>query len=211
MRRPAFIARQAGRPSGLLGRLLLRIMASETARFNDEVLDALAIGAGEHVLELGFGHGRTIAAAARRAPDARFAGLDIAPTAVRAATRRCRALVVAGRLDLRDGDGVHLPWPDGAFDAALAVHALYFWPDAARQLAELRRVLRPGGRLVLGFRERSDDAVARFPTPTYRFYSTDEVRAALEGAGFGASEVRVATSHSELRIAIASGLRRPAR
>lgn len=203
MRRPTFIARQAARPSGLLGRLLLRIMAGETARFNDEVVDALAIAADEHALELGFGHGRTLDVAAHRAPDARFTGLDVAPTAVRTATRRCRALVEAGRLHLRTGDGVPLPWDDKSFDAAFAVHTLYFWPDAPRQLAELRRVLRPGGRLVLGFRERTDDALARFPPPTYRFFASDEVRTMLDGAGFGTTEVRVATSSPELRIAIA--------
>lgn len=204
MRRPAFIARQAGRPAGPIGWLLLRIMASETARFNDEVLDALAIRGGEHVLELGFGHGRTIAAAAKRAPEACFAGIEIAPTAVRSAARRCRALAAAGRLDLRAGDGLPLPWPDGAFDAAFAVHTLYFWPDAARQLAELRRVLRPGGRLVLGFRERTEDALARFPAPTYRFYSSEEVRTMLERAGFDAPNVRATTSNAELRLGCAT-------
>lgn len=203
MRRPGFIARQAGRPDGLLGRLLLGVMARETARFNAEVLEALAVAAGEHVLEIGFGHGRTLLAAAERAPDTRFGGVDVAPTAVRAATRRCRALVEAGRLDLRAGDATELPWEPGTFDAAFSVHTLYFWEDPARQLAELHRVLRPGGRLVLGFRERTDEALARFPASTYRFYATDEVAAMLATAGFRSVEVRSAVTRPDLRVTIA--------
>jgi SAM-dependent methyltransferase len=203
MRRPGFIARQAGRPDGLLGRLLLGVMARETARVNAEVLDALAVAAGEHVLEIGFGHGRTLLAAAERAPDTRFAGIDVAPTAVRAATRRCRALVDAGRLDLRAGDASDLPWDAGTFDAAFSVHTLYFWPDPARPLAELHRVLCPGGRLVLGFRERTDAALSRFPASTYRFYATDEVAAMLAAAGFRSVEVRSASTGPDLRIAMA--------
>jgi ubiquinone/menaquinone biosynthesis C-methylase UbiE len=199
VKRPAFIARQAGHPDGLLGRLLLGVMARETARFNDEVLDTLGISPGEHVLEVGFGHGRTLLAAAERTPDARFSGIDIAATAVRSAERRCRDLIAAGRLDLRAGDGRELPWPDATFDAAFSVHTMYFWPEPERQLAEIRRVVRPGGRLVLGFRERTDDAVRRFPPPTYRFYSTDEVTTMLLRAGF-AAELRSAAG-PDLRIA----------
>jgi ubiquinone/menaquinone biosynthesis C-methylase UbiE len=202
MRRPSFIARQAARPDGPLGRLLLNIMARETSRFNAEVLDALAAADGKHILEIGFGHGRTLLAAARRAPNARFAGIDVAPTAVRAAARRCRALVDAGRLDLRAGDASELPWDAATFDAAFSVHTLYFWPDPARQLAELHRVLRPGGRLVLGFRERTDKAVAQFPAPTYRFHATDEVTAMVAAVGYQCVDVRSAATGPDLRIAV---------
>jgi ubiquinone/menaquinone biosynthesis C-methylase UbiE len=204
MRRAGFLARQAGHPDGLLGRLLLGVMARETARFNDEVLDTLAVAAGENVLEIGFGHGRTLAAAAERVPAARFAGIDVATTAVRAAERRCSALVDVGRLELRAGDSASLPWPDATFDAAFSVHTLYFWPEPARQLAEIRRVMSPSGRFVLGFRERSADAIRRFPAPTYRFYSTDEVAALVTAAGFSRVDVRPVTVNAELRIAIAA-------
>lgn len=203
MRRPAFLARQAGYPAGLIGRLVLGVMARETARFNAEVLDVLAPRDGERVLELGYGHGRTLADAAARAPGARLSGIDVAPAAARVAARRCRALIAAGRVDVQTGDGATLPWNTGTFDAAFAVHALYFWPDPAGQLGELRRVLRAGGRLVLGFRERSDDAVARFPAPTYRFYAAEELAALLAAADFSGVDTRAPAAGPGLRIAIA--------
>lgn len=203
MRRPAFIARQAGFPAGLLGRLLLGVMARETARFNAEILDVLMLSNGEHVLELGYGHGRTLAAAAARAPGARFSGIDVAPAAAKAATRRCHDLIAAGRLDLRTGDGASLPWEAGTFDAALSVHTIYFWPEPALQLCELRRVLRADARLVLGFRERSDEAMAQFPAPTYRFYSADEVAVLLADADLSNIDIRTSTVGAGLRIAVA--------
>src|ERR1043165_6860518 len=113
MRRPSFIARQAGFPTGLLGRLLLGVMARETARFNAEGLAVLAPNDREHVLELGYGHGRTLVDAASRAPGARLSGIDVAPAAAKAAARRCNDLISAGRLQLRTGDGASLPWPEG--------------------------------------------------------------------------------------------------
>ena len=202
MRRPSFIARQAGHPAGLIGRLLLGVMARETARFNAEVLDVLVPRDGEHVLELGYGHGRTLVDAAARAPGARFSGIDVAPAAARVAARRCRALAAAGRVDLRTGDGATLPWASSTFDAAFSVHTLYFWPEPARQLGELRRVLCVGARLILGFRERSDEAIAQFPAPTYRFYSAEEVVALLAAAAFSNIETRTSTVGPGLRLAI---------
>jgi SAM-dependent methyltransferase len=205
MRRPSFIARQAGHPAGLLGRLLLGVMARETARFNAEILDALNAGNDEHVLELGYGHGRTLVDAAARAPGARFSGIDVSPAAAKAAARRCRALIVAGRVDVQVYDGAALPWVADTFDAAFSVHTIYFWPRPAQQFRELRRVLRAGARLVLGFRERSDEAIAQFPAPTYRFYSADEVAALLTDAGFANVDISSATSGPGLRIALARG------
>jgi SAM-dependent methyltransferase len=76
LRRPRFIARQAAHPSGLCGRVLGAIMAVETRALNDEVLRHLAAAPGERILEIGFGHGRTLERAAKASPGARFAGID---------------------------------------------------------------------------------------------------------------------------------------
>ena len=203
MRRPSFIARHAGRPAGFVGRLLLGIMARETSRFNGEVLDALAPHDTERILEIGFGHGRTLLDVARRAPGAHFAGIDVSATAERAAARRCRALVADGRLELHTGDVAAMPWDAAGFDAAFSVHTIYFWPDPASAFAEIRRVSRRGGRFVLGMRERSDAALAAFPAPTYRFYSSEEVTQLLSDAGFEVIENRSSDANAELRIIVA--------
>jgi ubiquinone/menaquinone biosynthesis C-methylase UbiE len=205
MRRPSFIARQAGHPAGWLGRLLLGVMARETARFNAEILDALDVGNDEHVLELGYGHGRTLVDAAVRAPSARFSGIDVSCAATKAAARRCRGLIAAGRVDVQTGDGASLPWAADTFDAAFSAHTIYFWPQPAQQFRELRRVLRAGARLVLGFREHSDEAIAQFPAPIYRFYSADEVAALLGDAEFTNIAISSSTAGPGLKIALAHG------
>ena len=184
MRRPRFIARQAERPSGVFGRVLGAIMAVETRALNDEVLRHLGIAPGERILEIGFGHGRTLERAAKATPNARFAGIDHAEDIVAALSRRARRLVDEGRLELRACDSSALPWPDATFDGAFAVHTIYFWPDPARHLAEIHRVLRPGGRLLLGFRDRTPDVEASVPPDIYHLRSRDEVLALLTAAGF---------------------------
>jgi ubiquinone/menaquinone biosynthesis C-methylase UbiE len=178
-------------------------MARETSSFNHEILEALSIRDGERVLEIGYGHGRTILDAAASAPTATFAGIDIAADAERVASRTCRELIAAGRLDLRIGDAADLPWSEGAFDAVYTVHTIYFWERPERVFAAVRRVLCGSGRLVLGMRDHSAQAAAAFPGSVYHFYSDAVVTTMLRNAGFARSEVLTSSSSESLRVVIA--------
>ncbi|MBI3782871.1 MAG: class I SAM-dependent methyltransferase [Deltaproteobacteria bacterium] len=203
MRRPAFIARQSGCPSGLLGRIIGSIMATETAAANDAVVAALALQPTDHVLEIGFGHGRTLDRVGRQLTTGLSAGIDLSETMVRMAARRCRDLITAGRVTLHQGDSAQLPFPDGHFNKVYSVHTLYFWPEPARHLREIHRILRPGGCFVLGFSPRDDEnTTAKFPAAIYRFYTGDEVRTLLEEAEFQDINM-IARSVSSRTIALA--------
>jgi ubiquinone/menaquinone biosynthesis C-methylase UbiE len=185
MRRPEFIARQSRCPSGFLGRLLARLMAVETAEANRELLSLLDLRSHDHVLEVGFGHGRTVEHALAAVPEGFVAGVDLSDDMVRMATARVRSFIDAGRAELRSGDSARLPYPDCRFDKVFSLHTLYFWSDPAAHLREIHRVLRPGGRIVIGFSPGEDaQARANFPASVYRFYDTDEARDLIAGAGF---------------------------
>jgi ubiquinone/menaquinone biosynthesis C-methylase UbiE len=76
-----------------------------------------------------------------------------------------------------------LPYADRSFDKVLSVDTLYFWPDLLRPLAEMRRVLACGGRLVVAY--RSDASAPRsFPGSVYHFRYQVQVVGALRAAGF---------------------------
>ena len=67
-----------------------------------------------------------------------------------AARRRYHKDVAAGRLQLHQGSLEELPLGEHSIDAAISVNTVYFVPDLNPLFQELARVLRPGGRLVLG-------------------------------------------------------------
>jgi ubiquinone/menaquinone biosynthesis C-methylase UbiE len=189
VRRPEFIARQSRCPRGFLGRLIGLVMSFETAAANDEALTVLGLEPADRVLEVGFGHGRTIERAANMVPHGLVAGIDASEEMVQMATRRCRHLIEQGRVRLSLGDSACIPYPDQFFDKGYAIHTIYFWDDPQQHLRELRRILRDGARLVLGFRPQEDGGTAAFPAAVYRFYTTDEVRDLLRAAGFADARV----------------------
>ena len=165
------------RPEGLAGRLFGLVMERLNAPAYRRAVELLAPRAGERVLEVGFGTGRLVEGLLAAAPGVQVAGVDPTPTMVATASRR-RAVRDAGdRVDLRLGTDAALPWPAHSFDASAAVHSFQFWPDPARSLAELRRVLAPRGRLLLVLRDHSRRAPAWLPNPISR--SGHEAEAAL--------------------------------
>jgi ubiquinone/menaquinone biosynthesis C-methylase UbiE len=159
-------------------------MARETWSQNLRVMNALGIDQGDCVLDVGCGHGRSLAELAARARSGRVIGADPSELMVQIAARRNRQLIEAARVDVVLASVESLPFPDGSFDKVLCVHVLYFWKDIDVALREIARVLKPDGRLGLLFRTNVDQAaVASFPSEIYRFPALAEVTAALERAG----------------------------
>ncbi|MGE0454478.1 MAG: class I SAM-dependent methyltransferase [Vicinamibacteria bacterium] len=187
MRRPEFVARQSAFPSGLLGRLIGHVMARETAAVNEAALELLELRPTDDVLEVGFGHGATIARLAAAVRGGRVSGVDPSPEMCAMASRRNRRAIEAGAVALRRAPAEALPFPEASFDKVLLVHTVYFWPELAPAFAEIARVLRPAGSVVLA--HRTDASAARdFPAPIYRFREPAAVRAALEAAGLSCDE-----------------------
>lgn len=193
MKRPEFIARQSRCPSGFLGRLIARVMAAETFAANDRVLELLKIESCDRILEVGFGHGRTVARASALAHQGLVAGVDASAEMFRMATRRCRKQIREKRVELQIASSRQIPYPGAFFDKAYAVHTLYFWESPMKDLREIRRVLKAGRVFVLGFRPRDAEVLAQYPASVYRFYSREEVQALLLESGFAAVEFHGST------------------
>jgi ubiquinone/menaquinone biosynthesis C-methylase UbiE len=116
----------------------------------ERLLSVLAPAAGERVLEVGPGTGYyTLAVANAIGPGGRLDALDLQQPMLDELARRAERRRIANVVPTQ-GDAQRLPYPDATFDAAFLVATLGEIPDGDRALAELRRVLKRGGRLVVG-------------------------------------------------------------
>lgn len=148
--------RQFSNPQGMLGAVAGWLMARKNGPLASEVAELVAPDAEARVLEVGFGPGLVVAELAARMPRGRVAGVDLSEVMLRQARRRNRHAVRAGQVDLRHACATALPFPDESFDAACSVNSLAFWPSSLAGLREIRRVLRPGGRVVIALRRRRE-------------------------------------------------------
>jgi SAM-dependent methyltransferase len=136
-------------PSGGLPQAYARWRASRLGAITDTLerrllVDMLGHLAGRHVLDVGCGDGAL--AAALLPGGAVVTGIDLDAAMLAAARRRWEG----ASLHLVQGRAEALPFAEGTFDRVLAVTLLCFVGEAERAVAEMARVLRPGGRLVVG-------------------------------------------------------------
>jgi SAM-dependent methyltransferase len=145
------LARQAGHPRGIAGRVVGWMMAHRRSnrQRNRWVVSLLDVRPADRVLEIGFGPGVAIAALADRATRGQVYGIDHSEVMVRSASRRNAAAIRAGRVHLTQAPVDRLPSFDGPLDVILAVNSVGFWPDPVERLRDLHRLLRPGGRIAL--------------------------------------------------------------
>jgi demethylmenaquinone methyltransferase/2-methoxy-6-polyprenyl-1,4-benzoquinol methylase len=108
---------------------------------------ALDLGESARVLDVATGTGDVAIAIAESHPDARVTGLDPSAGMLEVARQKLGAL--SDRIDLVTGDAERLPFPDAVFDGAIIAFGIRNVPDRARALAEMARVTRAGGRVVV--------------------------------------------------------------
>jgi ubiquinone/menaquinone biosynthesis C-methylase UbiE len=154
----------------------------------------------DHMLELGFGSGFAVQELAKVVTQGRICGVDFSKTMVSAARRRNADAIKSGRVDLRYGDVVALPFGDETFDKAYSIHSIYFWPQPLIALKEVQRVLKPGGILALTVLPKekwnADGPDAPVGTPECKPYSGDELALMLAEAGFSSIHIQAESNQA---------------
>jgi ubiquinone/menaquinone biosynthesis C-methylase UbiE len=143
-------------------------------RYMRPILDRVGLRPGERVLELGPGPGAfTVDAAQRVGPEGRLVVVDIQPEMIAQVERRVRAAGLAN-VEVHVASAYDLPLADASVDRAFLITVLPEIPDRARALAELRRVLKPGG--VLSITEEFLDPDYLFAGETIRLVEAAGLR-----------------------------------
>ncbi len=118
-----------------------QLMGRWSQKLAPPFIDFAGLADGETILDVGCGTGSLTFALARTAGLREIAAIDYSPVFVEEAIRRN----TDPRIKIRQADACALPFEDGVFDRALALLVLHFVPEADKAVAEMRRVVRPGG------------------------------------------------------------------
>jgi ubiquinone/menaquinone biosynthesis C-methylase UbiE len=140
---------QFAHPEGWVGRLVGMILALKNRERNAWTISMLDIQPNDQVLEIGFGPGQAIQKVAELTPNGFVAGIDLSDVMVAQASKRNSAAIRSGRVLLQQGSESPLPFEDNKFNKVFAVNSMQFWSNPMDGLQEVRRVLKPGGRVVI--------------------------------------------------------------
>jgi SAM-dependent methyltransferase len=156
-----------------------------------ELAGAVGLQPGDTVLDLGCGIGGPARYLASMV-GCRVTGVDLSPSFIEAATYLTARCALEDRVAFQVGDALHLPFDDGAFDAVFLQHVAMNISDRPALYAEVRRVLKPGGRfatydLVLKAGEVFYPAPWANDASTSFLLSAEATRKVLEAAGFAAA------------------------
>ena len=164
--------------------------------------DRLGVGPGTKVIDVGAGAGRHSYEAYRRGADVIAFDQDAEELAevdtMLQAMGQAGEAPASAKAQVVVGDALALPYPDGAFDVVIASEILEHVPDDRGAIAELVRVLRPGGSLAITVPRWLPEKICWLLSDTYhanegghiRIYQADELRAKVESRG-----VRFTGSH----------------
>jgi SAM-dependent methyltransferase len=135
--------RAFGLPSvSMYDALIASLLVGFYARVADEVAATWPSGT---VLDVGSGTGHLAVRLAQTAPGLAVVGVDLSPAMVERAARHAARAGLSERVRFEVGDAGSLPLPESSFDVVVSTGSLHHWPDPARGLGEIHRVLKPGG------------------------------------------------------------------
>lgn len=180
---------QFQRPIGYQGRLVAAGMNKSHYELTTWGLTHVTINTDFTVLDVGVGGGKTVNRLAQQVPDGKVYGIDYSPDMVVYAKKLNKKLVEEGKVEIVEGSVDKTGFPDGAFDLVTAIETYYFWPSLPSAFQEIKRILKPNGKLLM-INELVKDGVddvkqAKIIAKTHvHLVPLDEIRCMLQAAGF---------------------------
>ena len=138
-------------------------------------------------MDLGCGGGRNAGELLKRYPNAHVTAIDYSELSVEKAKGYNKAMIIAGRCTVQQGDVSDLRLAAEAFDLATAFETIYFWPGIERCFAQVAKILKPGGTfMICNESDGMDPTSLKYEKiiDGMKNHTVEEIESALKAAGF---------------------------
>jgi len=197
-------------PEGRFGAFWARFMNIGHSRLTRWGLSHISINKDDTILDIGCGGGRTVNTLAKIAAEGKVYGIDYSEVSVAVSTSKNKRLIDAGRVKILHASVDSLPFSADMFNLVIAVESCHFWPDLVNNLKEIRRVLKPGGSVIIVngiYRderfEKRNSKVARMGDFTYHL--PDDFRVFLKDAGYSSIQIEVLENKNWIAVTRING------
>ncbi len=178
-----------GHPKGLLGRMMLVSMDKEHLPMAEWGFTQFEMPKEADILDIGCGGGFNIRRMLDRCAKGKIVGFDISEESVKKA-KKVNKDQLGKRVDIMQGSVESMPFSDSSFDVVTAFETVFFWPDTEKNIPEVYRILRSGGKFIVinNYGDPNIDWEKKVPCMTR--YTAEQISEFMEKAGF--TDIRTA-------------------
>lgn len=148
------LQQQFEHPTGSTGKLVGWLMHKHNKKLDDWMMERTPILPSHHILEIGYGTGRTLHTLAQRATTGTIHGIDHSQLMYQISSDRCREYILANRVRLNRANLGDASFPAQSFHLVYGINVHFFWSQPIQEFARIRQWIKTGGRLVLVFQPR---------------------------------------------------------
>lgn len=190
------LSRQARKPSGWFGRVVMSHLFNKgNAELNTFIKDLLELQEHDAVLEIGFGPGSLLRQMAQITSKGSVEGIDFSEAMVAQAEKTNQHYIAQKKVKIQKGNCDNLPYGQDSFDKVCTANTIYFWENPNAIFKEIFRVVKPGGKLVVGFRDADQMKNLPLSKDVFHFYTVDDVKTLLSNAGFSTVRLEKKEGH----------------
>lgn len=181
---PKNLAKHLKQPEGETGKKVGYMMNKGNKHICLNTYEVLNPNDNDQILEIGMGNGFFVKDLLSKADNLSYTGADFSPTMVKEAQEINIELVKSGSVNFIEASIEKLPFYNNSFHSITTTNTLYFWPNPQANLKELLRILKPDGKLVIGYRGKEFMENIEISKHGFTKYRNEEVEKLLSQNGF---------------------------
>lgn len=185
------LSEQLRKPTGKEGLEVAKALNESNQGLYDLSFEMLDLKPHHNLLEIGFGNGKHFSQYLEIEAELKLTGVDYSTDMCEEAKARNSTLIDEGKLTIHHADTSSLPFRDNEFDIIIAHNVIYFLNPPETHLQEIKRVLKPNGTFMIGYRPRHSIEHLEFTQHNFLLYETDELIELMRSNGFTVSDQRI--------------------